>query len=33
MVLRIICVCGYVIQGSNDDELWNAAQANRREVR
>ena len=26
MALRIICVCGYVIQGADDDELWRAAQ-------
>ena len=22
MALRIICMCGYVIQGDNDDEVW-----------
>jgi hypothetical protein len=22
MALRIICMCGYVIQGDDDDELW-----------
>jgi hypothetical protein len=22
MALRIICMCGYVIQGEDDDELW-----------
>jgi hypothetical protein len=27
MALRIICMCGHVIQGSNDDELWTNAQA------
>ena len=26
MALRIICMCGYVIQGDDDDELWNSAQ-------
>jgi predicted small metal-binding protein len=26
MALRIICMCGYVIQGDNDDELWKNAQ-------
>jgi predicted small metal-binding protein len=26
MALRIICMCGYVIQGENDDELWRNAQ-------
>jgi hypothetical protein len=26
MALRIICMCGYVIQGDNDDELWRNAQ-------
>jgi hypothetical protein len=26
MALRIICMCGYVIQGSDDDELWSNAQ-------
>jgi predicted small metal-binding protein len=26
MTLRIICMCGYVIQGSDDDELWSSAQ-------
>jgi hypothetical protein len=27
MALRIMCMCGYVIQGDNDDELWTNAQA------
>jgi hypothetical protein len=27
MALRIICMCGHVIQGGNDDELWTNAQA------
>jgi predicted small metal-binding protein len=22
MALRIVCMCGYVIQGGDDDELW-----------
>ena len=22
MALRIVCVCGYVIQGDNEDEFW-----------
>ena len=22
MALRLICMCGYVIQGDDDDELW-----------
>ena len=26
MALRIICMCGYVIQGDDDDELWRHAQ-------
>jgi hypothetical protein len=26
MSLRIVCVCGYVIQGDDDDELWINAQ-------
>ncbi|MEV0798233.1 hypothetical protein AB0I34_11120 [Kribbella sp. NPDC050281] len=26
MALRIICICGYVIQGADDDELWDNAQ-------
>jgi predicted small metal-binding protein len=26
MALRIICMCGYVIQGDDDDELWQNAQ-------
>ena len=26
LVKRINCVCGVVIQGANDDELWAAAQ-------
>ena len=27
MALRIICMCGQVIQGDNDDELWGNALA------
>ena len=26
MGLRIVCMCGYVIQGEDDDELWINAQ-------
>jgi predicted small metal-binding protein len=26
VALRIVCMCGYVIQGSSDDELWANAQ-------
>jgi hypothetical protein len=26
MALRIICMCGYVIQGETDEELWSKAQ-------
>jgi predicted small metal-binding protein len=26
MALRIICLCGYFIQGDDDDELWANAQ-------
>jgi predicted small metal-binding protein len=26
MALRIVCMCGYVIQGDDDDELWRDAQ-------
>jgi predicted small metal-binding protein len=26
MAARITCVCGYVVQGENDDELWDNAQ-------
>lgn len=25
MALRIVCTCGYVIQGGSDDELWTDA--------
>lgn len=25
-VKQIVCVCGYVLRGSNDDELWENAQ-------
>ena len=27
MALRIVCMCGYVIQGGDDEELWSSAQA------
>jgi predicted small metal-binding protein len=27
MALRITCMCGYVIQGDDDDELWGNAQS------
>jgi hypothetical protein len=27
MALRIICTCGYVIHGRDDNELWRNAQA------
>jgi predicted small metal-binding protein len=26
MALRIVCMCGYVIQGDDDDELWRKVQ-------
>jgi predicted small metal-binding protein len=26
MALRLVCMCGYVIQGDDDDELWRNAQ-------
>jgi predicted small metal-binding protein len=26
MALRIICMCGYVVHGDDDDELWRDAQ-------
>ncbi len=26
MALRIVCTCGYVIQGGDDDEFWANAQ-------
>jgi predicted small metal-binding protein len=26
MALRLVCMCGYVIQGADDDELWSNAQ-------
>ena len=25
MAWRIVCMCGYVIQGTDDDELWRSA--------
>ena len=27
MAMRIICMCGYVIQGADEDELWHNAQS------
>ena len=27
MALRIVCMCGYVIQGGDEEELWRNAQA------
>jgi hypothetical protein len=27
MALRIVCMCGFVIWGRDDDELWRNAQA------
>ena len=27
MALRIICTCGYFIEGADDDELWQNAQS------
>jgi hypothetical protein len=27
MVLRIVCMCGYAIQGDDDDELWRTRKA------
>jgi predicted small metal-binding protein len=30
MALRIVCVCGYVIQGENEDEFWRNAQSHMR---
>ncbi len=26
MALRIVCMCGYVIQGRDEEELWRNAQ-------
>ena len=26
MALRIVCMCGYAIEGDDDDELWRTAQ-------
>jgi hypothetical protein len=26
MALRIVCMCGHVIQGADDDELWRNVQ-------
>jgi hypothetical protein len=30
-VKQIFCVCGYVVKGEDDDELWQAAQEQIRE--
>ena len=30
VALRIVCVCGYVIQGDNEDEFWRNAQSHMR---
>jgi hypothetical protein len=27
MALRIVCTCGYVIQGADEDEFWRNVQA------
>ena len=27
MALRIVCTCGHVIQGADDDEFWSNVQA------
>ena len=29
---RINCACGYVVEGQNDDELWNKAQDHMRDA-
>jgi predicted small metal-binding protein len=26
MALRLVCMCGYVIEGGDDEELWSNAQ-------
>jgi hypothetical protein len=26
MTLRLVCTCGYVIQGADDDEFWDNVQ-------
>jgi hypothetical protein len=31
VVKQIPCVCGYVVQGEDDDELWQNAQAHMRQ--
>lgn len=28
---QIVCVCGYVVMGADDDELWERAQEHMRE--
>jgi predicted small metal-binding protein len=30
MALRIVCMCGYVIQGGDEEELWRNAQGHMR---
>jgi predicted small metal-binding protein len=30
MALRIVCMCGYIIQGENEDELWRNARVHMR---
>jgi predicted small metal-binding protein len=30
MAFRIVCMCGFVIQGGDDDELWENAQVHMR---
>lgn len=30
VALRIVCVCGYVIQGDDEDEFWRNAQSHMR---
>jgi predicted small metal-binding protein len=30
-VKQIVCVCGYVVKGEDDDELWQRAQEHMRE--
>lgn len=30
VALRIVCLCGYVIQGDDEDEFWRNAQSHMR---
>ena len=30
MALRLTCMCGYVVQGEDDDEFWRNAQSHMR---